>query len=92
MSASILDATYWLLARCLSYPHTRLAYRHTFNDVDRDEVRMMLGSNAAELYGFDLDKLQSLADEFGPSPDEVAIPLQDDEFPEKAHTNAFRRV
>ncbi|MEE3330410.1 MAG: amidohydrolase family protein [Myxococcota bacterium] len=75
-----------------TYPHTRLAYRHTFNDVDRNEVRMMLGSNAAELYGFDLDKLQSLADEFGPSPGEVGVPLQEEEFPKKAHTNAFRRV
>ena len=75
-----------------TYPHTRLAYRHTFNDVDRSDVRKMLGSNAAELYGFDLEKLQVLADEFGPTPDEISVPLAESEFPEKSHTNAFRRI
>ncbi len=74
-----------------TYPHTRLALRHTFNDIKREHTRMMLGTNAAELYNFDLEKLAPLAAKFGPRPEEVEVPLRDDEFPEKAHTNAFRR-
>ena len=75
-----------------TYPHTRLCYRHTFHDKPVDEVRQILGGNAAELYDFDLAALQPLADEYGPSPKEVAVPVADHEFPELTHTNALRRA
>ncbi|MEZ4217669.1 MAG: amidohydrolase family protein [Myxococcota bacterium] len=75
-----------------TYPHTRLAIRHAFNDKPVPEVRRMLGDNAAELYGFDLAKLQKLADEYGPSVAEVARKPADEEFPALTHTNALRRA
>ena len=74
-----------------TYPHSKLAIRHTFNDVEADDVRAMLGLNAAELYRFDLDALKPLVEKIGIRPDEVlGRPLAPDEFPEQTHTNAFR--
>ena len=75
-----------------TYPHTRLALRHTFHDVGEEDTRKMLGLNAAGLYDFDLDALRPLAAQCGPTWDEVKVPLAENEFPEKTHTNAFRRL
>ena len=74
-----------------TYPHSRLALRHTFNDIPEADVRKMIGGNAAELYGFDLAALAPIVERIGPRPEEVAVPLRNDEFPEKTMTNAFRR-
>ncbi|MBW2241076.1 MAG: amidohydrolase [Deltaproteobacteria bacterium] len=74
-----------------TYPNTRLAMRHCFHDKPEEEVRAILGGNAAELYGFDLEKLAPIVEQIGPRPEEIAAPLSEDEFPEKTHTNAFRR-
>ena len=60
-------------------PFTREALRATFADIPEDEVRAMVGGNAAELYGFDLAALQPLVDQIGPSPEEIGTPL--DELP-----------
>jgi predicted TIM-barrel fold metal-dependent hydrolase len=73
-----------------TYPYTRQSLRRTFHDVDRREVRMMLGENAAKLYHFDLAKLAPLAARVGPSPDEVGTPLRPDEMPKDSPSNAFR--
>jgi predicted TIM-barrel fold metal-dependent hydrolase len=73
-----------------TYPNTRLAIRHSFHDKPVEEVRAMLGGNAAKLYNFDLDALAGLAARIGPSPEEVSRPLSGDEFPEDTLTNAFR--
>ena len=40
------------------FPHSRENMRLAFAHVDEREVRMMLGENAATLYGFDLEKLR----------------------------------
>ena len=64
-----------------SFPHTRLAMRWNFWDVPEDEVRAMTSQNAAAAYGFDLDRLQQLADTIGPTPEEIATPLTADELP-----------
>ena len=37
-----------------------MAMRHALSDKPESEVRAMLGGNAAQLYGFDLEKLQAL--------------------------------
>jgi predicted TIM-barrel fold metal-dependent hydrolase len=74
-----------------TYPHTRLAMRHTFHAIERSEVRAMLGENAARLYGFDLKKLAALAADYAPTAEELSVPLAEHEFPEQTHTNAFRR-
>ncbi len=56
--------------------------RLAFSDVDPTEVRMMLGENAAGLYGFDLDALTPAAEKIGITPEIVAIPLE--EIPDSA--------
>ena len=38
-------------------------------------MRMLLGGNAAELYGFDLDKLAPIAAKVGPTVEELRVPL-----------------
>ncbi len=63
-----------------STDHLRLA----FADVPEDEVRQMVGGNAAALYGFDLDLLNGLADRFGPTVAQVAQPLVPDQIPDEA--------
>jgi predicted TIM-barrel fold metal-dependent hydrolase len=58
-----------------TYPYTREHLRALFHDTDPAELRRLLGGNAAELYGFDLDALAPLAAEYGPTVDEIATPL-----------------
>ncbi|HXK21230.1 MAG TPA: amidohydrolase family protein [Myxococcota bacterium] len=74
-----------------TYPHTRLALRHTFHDMERGEARAILGENAARLYAFDLEKLAPLCEKYAPTPGELSVPLAEHEFPQKVHTAAFRR-
>jgi predicted TIM-barrel fold metal-dependent hydrolase len=62
-------------------PYARLAYRRNFAGLPEDEVRLMLGGNAAHVYGFDLDVLQPIADRVGPTVAEVNAPLRPDEIP-----------
>jgi hypothetical protein len=60
----------------------------TFAGVPEPEVRAMLGENAAEVYGFDLQRLAPLAQRIGPRVDEVMAGL--DAVPEGAASMAFR--
>jgi hypothetical protein len=64
-----------------SWPRTRQSLRWNFWDVPEDEVRTMTSVNAANVYGFDLDYLQTIADKIGPTPEEVAQPITADELP-----------
>jgi predicted TIM-barrel fold metal-dependent hydrolase len=64
------------------YPYSRENMRLAFSDVDPAEVRRMLGENAAELYGFDLEALRPAAEAIGITPEMVAEPLE--EIPESA--------
>jgi hypothetical protein len=70
-----------------SYPYTTEALRFTFHDVDPSEAHRMLGLTAAEVYGFDLGLLRPIADQIGPTVDEVKVPLE--AFPEDSTCNAF---
>lgn len=74
-----------------TYPHSREAIRHTFHDVPEVEVRQMLGTNAAALYGFDLEALAPLVERIGPTPEEVSNPLSASEIPSDTMTMAFAR-
>ena len=65
-----------------SHPFSKEAIRLSFAGVDPVEVQMMLGGNAAALYGFDLDALRPLAQGIGPVVGEVARPLSPADFPE----------
>ncbi|MEM7433830.1 MAG: amidohydrolase family protein [Myxococcota bacterium] len=73
-----------------TYPHTRKALQYTFHDVHPDAVRKMIGANAADLYGFDLDALRPLVETMGPTPEEVATPLPPEQVPTDTMTMAFR--
>lgn len=61
-----------------SYPYSREALRATFAGLPEADVRTMIESNAATLYGFDLDLLRPIAQRVGPTPAEIAEPLIDD--------------
>ncbi len=49
-----------------TWPNTASRLRHTFGGLPEAEVRAMLGENAAEAYGFDLEELGVLASQVGP--------------------------
>jgi predicted TIM-barrel fold metal-dependent hydrolase len=49
-----------------TWPNTRKALRETFGEYPEDEIRAILGGNAARVYGFDAAALQAIADEIGP--------------------------
>nr|MDT0664004.1 amidohydrolase family protein [Micromonospora sp. DSM 115978] len=67
-----------------SHPYSREAVRASFAGVDAAEVALMLGGNAAAVYGFDLDALRPLADQVGPTVAEVAEPLSPASLPADA--------
>ena len=65
------------------YPHneacsplSRESLRHTFRGWDPEDIRQVLTETAVGVYGFDLDKLQPIADRIGPTVSEVAEPLE----------------
>jgi predicted TIM-barrel fold metal-dependent hydrolase len=66
-----------------TYPFTLEALRQTMSGLDQKTAQRMLAGTAAELYGFDLEKLRPLADKVGPKVSEVAKPLT--ELPEGAN-------
>jgi predicted TIM-barrel fold metal-dependent hydrolase len=57
-----------------TFPYSREAISHTFADVPAEEVRDMLGGTAARVFGFDLGRLQQLADRIGPTVQDVRTP------------------
>jgi predicted TIM-barrel fold metal-dependent hydrolase len=66
------------------WPYSTEHLRLAFAGVEPDEVRAMVGGNAARLYGFDLNALAPVAATVGPAVDEVARPLGADEIPPDA--------
>jgi len=58
-----------------THPFTREGLRALVHDMAPAEVHRVLAANAAELYGFDLDALAPLAEQFGPTVAELAQPL-----------------
>lgn len=65
------------------WPWSRDHLRMVFAEVPEQEVRMMVGQNAADVYDFDWDLLETLADQHGPSVAEVARPLDTSEIPDE---------
>lgn len=54
-----------------TWPDTASRLRHTFGGVPEQEVRAILGGNAAGVYGFDLEALAKIADRVGPDPADI---------------------
>jgi len=50
-------------------------------------VAQMVGLNAVDVYGFDLDLLAAVADRIGPTAEEVSVPL--DVVPADSRSIAF---
>jgi len=71
------------------YPYSRENMRLAFSEVDEAEVRMMLGQNAAALYGFDLQALRPEAERLAITPEMVRVPL--DEIPADSACPTFQR-
>ena len=67
-----------------SHPHTRQHLRLTFANLTEDETAQILTTNAAEVYGFDLEALAPLAEQFCPTKAEVATPIDYADIPERA--------
>jgi predicted TIM-barrel fold metal-dependent hydrolase len=59
-----------------TYPHTREGLRRAFAGTPVDELRRVLGANAAGVYGFDLDALAPIAQRVGPTVEELMEPFE----------------
>ena len=67
-----------------STPYTLETLRAEFAGVPHDEVAMMLGGNAARVYGFDLEALRPIAQRIGPLVSDVDVPLLPGDVPMEA--------
>lgn len=54
-----------------TWPNTMKALHETFGDYPEDEIRAILGTNAAKVYGFDVAQLGPIVDEIGPTIAEI---------------------
>ena len=72
-----------------TYPFTREHLRQVFPGVGPDLMQQILGENCARLYGFDLEKLAPLAAQYGPTIDELQVPL--DQLPDNPN-EALRKA
>ena len=54
-----------------TWPNTMPSLRETFSSVPEDDMRAMLGENAAAVFGFDLDLLTAAAEKVGHSIDDI---------------------
>jgi hypothetical protein len=75
-----------------AFPNTTRVLRNLFSAVPEEELRLILGGNAARCFGFDLDRLQTVADRVGPSVAELATPLSKAEAPEYASSFSFHNL
>ena len=66
------------------WPYSRQHLRLAFAGVPEAEVRMMVGQNAAAVYGFDWATLETLADQHGPTVADVAEPLSAADIPDES--------
>ncbi|HUA95330.1 MAG TPA: amidohydrolase family protein [Acidimicrobiales bacterium] len=74
-----------------SFPYSTLALRAAFGGCDPAEVTKMVETNAAALYGFDLEALRTVGARIGPRVTEVARPLDVEDYPTDSTCNAFDR-
>ena len=58
-----------------TYPYTREHLRQLFSDWSEADLRKVLAENAADVYDFDLAALAPMAEQFGPSVEELTKPL-----------------
>jgi predicted TIM-barrel fold metal-dependent hydrolase len=73
-----------------TYPFTRETLRQNFAERSEEVMRDVLTNNAAKLYEFDIAALEPLAQQFGPTVDEIRTPLT--ELPENPNDALLRGV
>ncbi len=56
--------------------------------LEPEQIQQIVGTNTAELYGFDLEALRPAAEKYGPTVAEIAEPLTD--LPEGANEALLR--
>jgi predicted TIM-barrel fold metal-dependent hydrolase len=56
-----------------TWPNTMDSLRDTFGDYPEEETRAILGTNAAEVYGFDLGVLAPIAEKIGPELGDIRV-------------------
>ncbi|HEY4331817.1 MAG TPA: amidohydrolase family protein [Ilumatobacteraceae bacterium] len=74
-----------------TWPRTRLAMRNALAGIPEDEVRMILGENALEVYDIDQSLVRPIAARIGPTPAELDTRVAVEELPEFVGA-AFRRI
>ena len=57
-----------------TWPHTMTKLRETFADVAEEEIRIMLGTQAANIFGFDRSILDPIAAKIGPKISDIKGP------------------
>ena len=70
------------------YPYTTEALKRSFQGVSPDKLKTILSENQAKVYGFDLKALDPFGEQFGPTEEEIATPL--DKIPDSL-SPAFTR-
>ena len=58
-----------------SWPNTRSRLKNDFQDATVEDTRRLLGLNAADCYGLDEAGLQAVADQIGPTPEDLGQSL-----------------
>jgi hypothetical protein len=74
-------------------PYTVEALRTSLWDLPEAELDALLATTAATVYGFDLDRLQDVADRIGPTIDELKTPLPEaarPKYPDDTCCTVFR--
>jgi hypothetical protein len=81
------------------YPHLegaapvhRLILRQVFGGMPEEDVRRMLGLNAARIYGFDLAQLEAVADRVGPTVADLTTRVSLDDIPKTFSWSLARPV
>jgi predicted TIM-barrel fold metal-dependent hydrolase len=76
-----------------TFPYSRESLRFLLHDVPADECWDLLGGTAAQVYGFDVDYLQTVADRICPTVEDVATPLVDiPRVPQDTYSLVFQEV
>jgi predicted TIM-barrel fold metal-dependent hydrolase len=70
-----------------TWPITLTAERYVLGGVPEEELRAILGENAARCFGFDLPQLRAVADRVGPAVADLAHPLEEGDLP--PYTSSF---
>jgi predicted TIM-barrel fold metal-dependent hydrolase len=73
-----------------SWPHFKTSLRHSLGGLPTDDIRAIVGGNAARIFGFDVDALRPIADRLGPTVEELSSPLPDANLPPFALSDTFQ--